>query len=40
MPTTLLDERSRPDFRSTYYGALLARATRLDVALTHLRRST
>ena len=39
MPTTLLDERSRPDFRGTY-GALLARATRLDVALTHLRLST
>jgi hypothetical protein len=36
---TLLDERSRPDFRAAY-GGLVARATRLDVALTHLRLAT
>jgi hypothetical protein len=35
----LLDERSRPDFRDTY-GELLAEATHLDVALTHIRLST
>ena len=35
----LLDERSHPDFRRTY-GTLMARATRLDVALTHLRLAT
>lgn len=34
----LLDERSRPGFREAF-GALLSRATRLDVALTHLRLS-
>jgi hypothetical protein len=32
----LIDERSRPGFRETY-GALVSRAARLDVALTHLR---
>jgi hypothetical protein len=39
MLPTLLDERSRPDFRETY-GALVSRARRLDVALTRLRLST
>jgi hypothetical protein len=35
----LLDERARPDFRDVY-GWLLARSTRLDVALTRIRLST
>ena len=35
----LLDDRTRPDFRAVF-GRLARRASRIDVALTHLRLST